>query len=134
MKSSAIQKRREQISFLLVKGKSETEIAMELNVHRNTIVKDVSYLKEYSQNWLNGLAKNGFIFEYKLALDKIRDHERELQRLYENSNDDSIKVHILKLLDENTKLYLEMIGESPTVHAYRKAMSRSMEENIVQTS
>ena len=134
MKSSAIQKRREQVSFLLVKGKSEIEIAKELDVHRNTIVKDVSYLKEYSQNWLNGLAKNGFIFEYKIALDKIRDHERELQRLYENSNDDSIKIHILKLLDENTKLYLELIGESPTVHAYRKAMSRSTEENLVQTS
>ncbi len=134
MKNSAVQKRREQVSFLLVKGKSETDIAKELNVHRNTIVKDVSYLKEYSQNWLNGLAKNGFIFEYKLALDKIRDHERELQRLYENSNDDSIKVHILKLLDENTKLYLELIGESPTVHAYRKAMSHSAEENLVQTS
>ena len=134
MKNSAVQKRREQVSFLLVKGKSETDIAKELNVHRNTIVKDVSYLKEYSQNWLNGLAKNGFIFEYKIALDKIRDHERELQRLYENSNDDSIKIHILKLLDENTKLYLELIGESPTVHAYRKAMSRSTEENLVQTS
>ena len=134
MKSSAIQKRREQVSFLLVKGKSETEIAKDLNVHRNTIVKDVSYLKEFSENWLNGLAKNGFIFEYKLALDKIRDHERELQRLYDNSIDDSIKVHILKLLDENTKLYLELIGESPTIHAYRKAMSHSKEENFVQTA
>ena len=134
MKNSAVQKRRERVSFLLVKGKSETEIAKDLNVHRNTIVKDVSYLKEFSENWLNGLAKNGFIFEYKLALDKIRDHERELQRLYDNSIDDSIKVHILKLLDENTKLYLELIGESPTVHAYRKAVSQNMEKNLVQTS
>src|SRR3989338_7331676 len=129
MKNSAIQKRREQISFLLVKGKSETEIAKELNVHRNTIVKDVSYLKEFSQNWLGGLAKNGFIFEYKLALDKIRDHEREFQRLYDNSNDDSVKVQILKLLDENTKMYLELLGESPTIHAFRKATSK--EENLV---
>ena len=129
MKNSAIQKRREQISFLLVKGKSESEIAKELNVHRNTIVKDVSYLKEFSQNWLGGLAKNGFIFEYKLALDKIRDHEREFQRLYDNSNDDSVKVQILKLLDENTKMYLELLGESPTIHAFRKATSK--EENLV---
>jgi IS30 family transposase len=129
MKNSAIQKRREQISSLLVKGKSETEIARDLKVHRNTIVRDVSYLKEFSQNWLVGLAKNGFIFEYKLALDKIRNHERELQILFETSNDENIKIQILKLLDENTKLYLELLGESPTIHAFRKATSK--EENLV---
>ena len=134
MKYSAIQKRREQISFLLVKGKSEAEMANGLNVHRNTIVRDVSYLKKASQNWLDGLAKNGFIFEYKLALDKIRDHEKELQRLYENSNDEHVKVQILKTLDENTKLYLELIGESPTIHAYRKALSYPKEKNLVQTA
>ena len=129
MKNSAIQTRREHVSYFLVKGKSETEIAKELGMHRNTIVKDVSYLKEFSQFWIGGLAKNGFLFEYKLALDKVRDHERELQRLYNASNDESLKVQILKSLDENTKLYLELLGESPTIHAFRKATSK--EENLV---
>lgn len=129
MKNSAIQTRREHVSYFLVKGKSETEIAKELGMHRNTIVKDVSYLKEFSQNWLGGLAKNGFLFEYKLALDKVRDHERELQGLYNASNDESLKVQILKSLDENTKLYLELLGESPTIHAFRKATSK--EESLV---
>ncbi len=134
MKNGAIQKRREKVSYLLIKGKSEVEIAEELNVHRNTIVRDVAYLKELSQSWLDGLAKNGFTFEYKLALDKIREHEREFQRLYDNTHDESLKVQILKLLDENTKLYLELIGESPTVHAYRKALSLKKENDLVQTA
>ena len=87
MKKSAIQERRQNVSNHLIKGKAETEIANELGVHRNTIVRDVSYLKKHAQNWLDGIAKEGFIYEYKLSLDKIRDHERELQKLYSQTEE-----------------------------------------------
>jgi len=87
MKNSAIRERRQKVSNLIIKGKTETEIAGILFVHRNTIVRDVSFLKNQSHNWLDGLAKNGFIYEYKLSLDKSRDHERELQKLFEDSEE-----------------------------------------------
>jgi len=134
MKKSAIQERRQNVSNHLIKGKAETEIANELGVHRNTIVRDVSFLKKQSQNWLDGLAKNGFIFEYKLALAKIRDHESELQKLYNKTNDLGHKIQILKALDDNAKLYLELLGETPTIHAYKRAIKQVQDQNLVQTT
>jgi len=134
MKKSAIQERRQNVSNHLIKGKAETEIANELGVHRNTIVRDVSFLKKQSQNWLDGLAKNGFIFEYKLALAKIRDHESELQKLFNKTNDLGHKIQILKALDDNAKLYLELLGETPTIHAYKRAIKQVQDQNLVQTT
>jgi len=134
MKNSAIRERRQKVSNLIIKGKTETEIAGILCVHRNTIVRDVSFLKNQSHNWLDGLAKNGFIYEYKLSLDKIRDHERELQKLFEDSEEIGQKTQILKALDDNSKLYLELLGETPTVHAYKRAIGKFQDENLVQTA
>jgi len=134
MKNSAIRERRQKVSNLIIKGKTETEIASILCVHRNTIVRDVSFLKKQSHNWLDGLAKNGFIYEYKLSLDKIRDHERELQKLFEDSEDIGQKTQILKALDDNSKLYLELLGETPTVHAYKRAIGKYQDQKNVQTA
>ena len=103
------------------------EIAAELDVSRNTVVRDVSFLKKYSQSWLDGLAKEGFIYEYKLGLDKIRDHERELQKLLVEAKEIPEKIQIIKVLDDNQKLYLELLGETPTVHAFRKAIQKDVQ-------
>jgi len=122
MNKVAISQRRETVSYLLIRGKTETQIAEELGVERRTIVRDVSYLKKSSISWLNGLAKDGFIYEYKLGLDKIREHERDLQQLLTEATEISEKIQIIKVLDDNSKLYLELLGETPTVHAFRKAI------------
>jgi len=122
-----VAKRREKVSYLLIRGKTETKIAEELCVERRTIVRDVSFLKSTASNWLEGLAKNGFIYEYKLGLDKIRDHEKEFQKLYEETEDTSQKLAILKALDDNSKLYLQLLGETPTVHAFRTVMKRDVQ-------
>lgn len=115
------QERKELVSYYLVKGVTETEIAKTLHVSRKTITRDITFLKKASRSWIDGLAKDGFIYEYKLALDKIKDHGAELQKILSESKDISQKLHILKALDENAKLYLELLGERPTVHAIRRA-------------
>lgn len=124
MKKATIKQRREKVAIFLTKTKTEKEIALKLGVSRQTIVRDVAYLKKESQKWLDDLAKEGFVYEFKLTLDKIRDHERELYGLYTESDCISQKIQILKALNENAKLYLELLGETPTVHAYKKAMKR----------
>lgn len=124
MKKATIKQRREKVAIFLIKTKTEKEIALKFGVSRQTIVRDVAYLKKESQKWLDDLAKEGFVYEFKLTLDKIRDHERELYGLYTKSDNISQKTQILKALNENAKLYLELLGETPTVHAYKKAMKR----------
>ena len=43
--------------------------------------------------------------------------------------ENTILISLAHSLDENTKMYLELLGESPTIHAFRKATSK--EENLV---
>ncbi|MGI0010966.1 MAG: hypothetical protein ACREAE_06175 [Nitrosopumilaceae archaeon] len=119
-----IRKRRENVSSCLVRGMTETRIADEIGVSRQTVVRDVAYLKKHSQNWFDGLAKDGFIFEYKLALEKLKDVDSELEKLYGKAKGVSEKVSILKTRKENAKTYLELLSETPTVHALRKVMGR----------
>lgn len=128
MKIGAIQARREKVAQYLIKGIPETLIAQMLGVSRKTITRDVAFLKASAQNWLDGLAKDGFIFEYRLTLDKLRDHELELQRLFLQTIDIAQKTQILRALDDNAKLYLELLGETPTVHAYKRAVKKLQEQ------
>jgi hypothetical protein len=74
------------------------------------------------------LARDGFIHEYHLALEKIKDHEFELQKLLLEADKIAHKIQILKALDENVSLYLELLGETPTVHAYKRALKKLQEQ------
>lgn len=127
MKQCDIKERREKVAYYLVKGCSESQIAELAGVHRNTVVRDIAYLKGLSRNWLDGLAKDGFIHEYKLALDKVKDHENELQKILLYAETVGQKIQILRALDDNAKLYLELLGETPTVHAYKLALNKMQE-------
>lgn len=112
--------RRQKVAECLRKGMAESEIAKIVKVSRQTVVRDVSCLKKYSQNWLDGLAKEGFIFEYRMALDKIKDRGYKLGKLLDEEKDVMKKVAIIRAMDDNDRLYLQMLAETPTVYALRK--------------
>jgi hypothetical protein len=122
----SIQARREKVSYYLLKGTPEARIAELVGVHRNTVSRDLAYFREAAREWLDGLAKDGFIREYQVALDKLRDHEFELQKILPEANVWQ-RIQILKALDENTRLYLELLSETPAVHAFKRALRRFQE-------
>lgn len=126
----AVKKRREKVSELLRRNFSETEIARRLGVSRQTIVRDVKFLKTFTQSFLDDLAKDGFIFEYKMTLEKVKLNGERLEELYENEHDKRLKLDILRDKDRNAKLYIELLGESPTIHAYRKATQLKPIQNV----
>lgn len=128
MKRSAIRGRREKVAYYMVKGVPEGRIAELMGVHRMTIARDIGYIRSAAKSWLDDLARDGFIHEYRLALAKIRDHEFELQKLLEEADDLAQKVEILRALDQNVRLYLELLGETPTVHAYKRALRKLQED------
>jgi hypothetical protein len=134
MPNSTIKARTDKVSHHLVRGKSESEIAKILKTRRNTIVRDVNYLKRSAQDWLDELAKDGFIFEYWLALEKIKDYERRLQDLFTESEDVGEKIQIMQILHENCKVQLELLGETPTVYAYKRAISKMKEKQNVHAT
>src|SRR5437870_300163 len=104
-----IRKRREMVSFLIL-DKTETEIGVELGVSRETIVRDVAFLKKSMHFWIEDLAKYGFAFEYKLTLDRLHNYRAKLEKLYDKTTDVCQKVSIIKELKEISKLYLEMLS------------------------
>ena len=129
MKKS-VQERRQKVSEYLRKNIPEILIAKNLGFSRQTIVRDVASLKESSQSWLDGLAKDGFIFEYQITLEIIKNNRARLEALYEQAENLMDKVVILRDIDKNAKLYLELLGETPTIHAYRKAIKMNMVQNV----
>lgn len=126
MKRPDILARREKVTHYMIKGTPETRISELLGINRSTIVRDVAYIRKGAKDWLDGLARDGFIHEYRMALEKLKDHESELQKLLPEANAMQ-KIQIFRALDENVRLYLELLGETPAVHAYKRAL-RKMEE------
>ena len=123
MNKNQVQKRRQSVLSYLRDGYSEFKIAKTLKVSRQTIVRDVQELKKTAHSWLDDLANGGFVFEYKLTLDRIQQNRIKLEKLYDDTNDIEQKRRLLKSLDDNAKLYLEILGNAPTIHAYRRAIA-----------
>ncbi len=117
----SIKERREKVAECLRKNMSETLIAKHLGVARQTIVRDVAFFKRNSPNWLDGLAKDGFTFEYQLALEKIKNNGARLEELYSKTDNLPLQIVIIRESDRNAKLYLELLGETPAIHAYKRA-------------
>lgn len=118
-KSEEIRERREHVASL-IKFKTEEKIAIELGCSRETIARDIAFLKQSAQVWLDDLAANGFIFEYKAALDELKENRSKLKDLYNSSTEDFEKRLIVKDSDANIALYIKLLSEAPTVLAFRK--------------
>jgi len=118
-KSEEIRERREKVASR-IKFETEAEIAKALGVSRETIARDVAFLKKAAQHWLDDLAANGFIFEYKNSLDELKENRTQLQNLYKNSKDDFEKRLLLKDMDANIVSYIKLLSEAPAVLAFRK--------------
>src|SRR3989442_959917 len=97
-----IRERREEVSYLLIQGFTEVDIAKKLGRSRETIVRDVRHIKSQANPWIDDLAKEGFPFEYKLAMDKLRENERGYRKMLENKNlTVSDELRIRKAIDDN---------------------------------
>jgi IS30 family transposase len=127
----AAQERREKVAHLIRKRIPETIIAKELGVSRQTIVRDVAFLKNSAQSWLDELAKGEFIFEYQMTLEKIKNNGTRLESFLDEIKDPRQRLYIIKEIDRNAKIYLELLGETPTIHAYRKAIQKVMAEKCL---
>ena len=82
---AVIRERREKLFIMLTKGMRANEIAKELKVDVTTVSRDISFLTEQSQSFLNDLAKQTLPFAYYTTLESIRAIMKECWEIY-NSN------------------------------------------------
>ena len=86
---AVISERRQKLWTCLTKGMKGYEIAKELNIAHSTVSRDIKYLAEQSQNYLNSLAKETLPFMYQTSIEGIRDVIKESWNIYQ-SEDKSI--------------------------------------------
>jgi len=117
--SDEIRERREKIASLM-KFKTGSEIAKELDCSLVTVARDVAHLKKSARYWLDDLARDGFIYEYKISLDELKESRAELKSLYKNSTDPFEKRMLLKDIEANILSYIKLLSEAPTVLAFKR--------------
>lgn len=133
-KDKEVEKRRVKINFMLTKGLTELDIAQQTGWSIATIERDVAWLREESKNWIDTLAKGGFIFEWQKHQEKLKDTERQLNIMLEETDLDEQKkdaegkpkrkykirgeerAKILKQRDDNIAMQNQMMLDGPTVH------------------
>lgn len=120
------EKRLRKVSYLLLKGYNESEIAKQLQVSRRTVVRDVLQLKQDADKWLDDLVAQGYIFEVKQSLDFFRTLRTELFEMLENSQNVNEKLKIMKGLGEIFGTYFSITSAAPKLTHFRKAARLSL--------
>jgi DNA-binding CsgD family transcriptional regulator len=123
-----IEERRRKVAELLAQSYTETEIANELGVSVATISRDVTVLKEKSQQFVYDLARSDLAFYYQRCIDGVNAVKREAWQLLRSNN--SLKpgerLSILKLIKDCEEAGFSMLHSGPSAMAL-KAMQEEFE-------
>ena len=113
--------RREKVSMMLSQGCPQIQIARQLGVNRRTIVRDKVFLIGEAQRWMNDLARDGFNFETKMALDLLKDTQKQLnEMLLDPSLSREEKRKLLKQRDDNIAQQLQIIVNGPLIASIKR--------------
>ena len=108
-KELEIMHRRQNVWRMLKMGMSQEKIAERLRVSEKTISRDYQDLKSEAAEWMNTLPEGELQIHYKKSIEDVESIIRELWRIWNNTKDESMKVRILALIADKTKMNLEMI-------------------------
>lgn len=108
-KELEIMHRRQNVWTMLRMGMSQEKIAERLDVSVKTISRDYQELKNEAVEWMDTLPEGELQIHYKKSIEDVESIIRELWRIWNNTKDESMKVKILALIADKTKMNLEMI-------------------------
>ncbi len=133
--------RRNKILFYKIKGLGPSEIVKQFTdkgeaISLSSVEKDLQYLKEQSKTWIDDLAKDGLIHEWHLGLEKLKDTERELNRMLSMKKkpddpqsefvyDGEIRIRILSLRDDNVLAQRQYLLDGPAVHIMKTHLEKA---------
>ena len=147
-KNDEINKRREKVNLGRIKGATAKEISLSLNVSVRTVERDMNFLDSQSEIWLDNLARNGMIHEWKNNLDKLKNTERALNNMIDGDivevKDESgrvqkklvkpktqVLIRMLKQRDENIALQTQLLMDGPALHAIKTHMNRVGDDDMI---
>ncbi len=111
-KDSEIYLRRQKAWGLFIQGFSQQEIAEKLNVSYKTISRDFHELKKESAKWMETLPRGEIQLYHKSNFEMVKRVNQELWKLYEETEDEKLKLKILSTIAEKSKLHSQMLDSS----------------------
>jgi|SRR3990172_4630228 len=108
-KELKIMHRRQNVWKMHKMGLSQIKIAERLGVSVKTVSRDYQDLKNEAREWMDALPEGELQIHHKKSIEDVEDIIRELWSIWNNTKDESMKVRILALIADKTKMNLEMI-------------------------
>jgi len=124
-----INERRIKVTEYLLQGYSEIKIADILGISRETIQRDVKFLREESIKYLRMFPTQEYLFLYKLSVDKLQSYELQLNQLKEDASTEN-KIRIIRELHKNIDLQVKMLASPMLAHI--KYLLKRIEEQFEQ--
>ena len=124
-----IENRREKIVELVGEYGNITnkQIAKVLGVSEPTVERDMNAIIEQSWNWVNKVAKVGYVFECRMAFSKLSAISRNLHQRFKQHGDSMDTDELVKLTNQIARmetLKIQII-QQPTLYNLRLAVKKA---------
>ena len=124
-----IEDRREKIVELVGEyGRiTNKQIAKVLGISEPTVERDMKAIQEQSWNWVNKLAKEGYVFECRMAFSKLAAISRNLHQRFKQHGDSMDTDELVKLTSQIARLETLKIQiiQQPTLYNLRLAVKKA---------
>ena len=104
--------RQQKVWDLTLKGFTQEEIADKLDVSTKTISRDAKEIKKDSIRWMDTLPRGQIQMYHRSNFETIERVIKELWQLFETTEDDKLKVKILKTIADNRKIHANLLERS----------------------
>ncbi len=108
-KESEIYIRKQKVWDFLTQGFTQQQIADKLQVSLKTIYRDFQEIKKESIEWMETLPKGEIQLYYKTTFELIDTSINEMWKLFEKTEDEKLKLNILRTIIEKCKLKVDLI-------------------------
>jgi len=104
--------RLQKVWDLTLQGYTQEQIAEKLDVSTKTISRDAIEIKKDSIRWLDTLPRGQIQMYHRSNFETIERVIKELWQLFETTEDDKLKVKILKTIADNRKIHANLLERS----------------------
>lgn len=119
--------RRAKVAFLLAQSMTRQEIAERLGIRVDDVTNDIVAMRQLNIDWLKDLSREGFIFENRMAIEKLKYAEQELAELRPRcASDVKARVTLERVIMDNVKLQLEIMAKGPMMYALNEVLKRKV--------
>ena len=101
--------RRQKVWNLYIQGFTHEQIAKKEGVHPKTVSRDLNVLKIGAIEWMETLPKGEIQVYYKMTFELIDVSINEMWKLFEKTEDEKLKLNILRTITEKCKLKVDLM-------------------------